>query len=374
MVLRAKTMDLLRTKPITQKQESNSILNLNELNSSLFWLSSYPRRIILELTNACNLHCIMCGRQEKSFKPHFLELKYIQKFGPILDLIEEITLMGWGEPTIHPQLGAILNFLNSYPVTKYLVTNGMKLGEIQELLFQYSVDILGVSLDGGTAETNNRIRKGGDFDKIVGNLREMIKARQARQQKNPYVNLVFTVMQSNLYELPRLVELAADIGLEEVKVVYLTVFGDSLSHETLFNHQSEVQAVFGEAERLAGKLGVLLKLPYIQGEDPAGVGNHKPCYVSWRDFFVGSDGYIRPCQSTPRKLFSIGTKDDTIENFIDIWNSPEFIDFRRTVNDENTMPQECKRCYQSSYANWNQKHAFWQIDQDFAPQWVDNIK
>ena len=59
-------------------------------------------------------------------------------------------------------------------------------------------------------------------------------------------------MASNLHELPDLVRLAAEIGIEEVKVVYLTVFDDALRADSLWDRQSEVRDVFAQAETRSG--------------------------------------------------------------------------------------------------------------------------
>jgi radical SAM protein with 4Fe4S-binding SPASM domain len=241
----------------------------------------------------------------------------------------------------------------------------MRLDVLKDALFNYHVDIVAISLDGATAETNNRIRRGADFNRIVANLRAVVAERNKRGTSLPYMNFVFAAMKSNLLELPALIELAADIGIEEVKAVYLTVFSETLRHESLINEQELVRRIFDEATRKADQLGVKLKLPYIQGEDVGGELPHKPCYVAWRDFFFGSDGFVRPCQSTPMKFFSI----DTHAQFVDMWNSKELQEFRSRVNDQITMTEECRRCYQSSHANWNQDHAFLQIANTFAPEW-----
>jgi radical SAM protein with 4Fe4S-binding SPASM domain len=174
-------------------------------------------------------------------------------------------------------------------------------------------------------------------------------------------------MKSNIEELPKLVELAGKIGVEEVKVVYLTAFNKEMEKEVLYNEQSLVKKVFKEAEITGDKLGVILKLPHIQGEDVAGKSSHKPCYVAWRDFFVGSDGYVRPCMSTPKKFFEFDKKF----KFEGMWNFKEFCDFREEVNDENKMDNACKRCYQSSHCNWNIKETFIQVNETFAPKWED---
>ena len=172
-------------------------------------------------------------------------------------------------------------------------------------------------------------------------------------------------MKSNLHELPDLVRLAADIGIEEVKVVYLTAFDNSLVDEVLWNCVNEVREVFDQAIELGDELGVMLKLPHIQGEDVAGDREHKDCYVAWRDFFLGSDGYIRPCMSTPVQF----ERFDTKRSFDDFWNGKYYQNYRRTVNENALMDAPCKRCYQSSHCNWNKKITWIQTEQEFSPDW-----
>lgn len=176
---------------------------------------------------------------------------------------------------------------------------------------------------------------------------------------------VFCAMKSNIHELPDLVRLAADIGLNEVKVVYLTVFEPSMLEETLWGQDELVHSVFEEAIKVAEELNIAIKLPHYVGEDVAGDKEHKDCFVSWRDFFLGSDGYVRPCMSTPVKFFQY----DMNRDFMDMWNSKEYQEYRKNVNDENNMDDPCKRCYQSSHCNWNKRRSFIQCGEKFSPSW-----
>lgn len=363
MVLRAKTRDLIQIGELTRRQKDNSALNMEEMERRSTFLRSYPRRIVLELTNACNLRCIMCGRDDAKFRLTSFNVDWLDRLKEAYDHAEEVTLFGWGEPTIHPGFEHMLSYFNNYPLRKYFVTNGMKLDRLKQAIFDYHVDIIAVSLDGAMAATNDSIRIGSSHDRIVRSIRDIVGEKTRRGLDYPYMNFVFTAMRSNLHEIPDLVRLAHDIGLEEVKVVYLTVFSEGLINESLWGHQEEVRAVFAEAERRAVDLGVKIKLPYIQGEDIAGNNYHKECFVGWRDFFLGSDGYVRPCQSTPIKLFPI----DKYDTLADMWNSPEYMSFREIVN-RNDSP-ECKRCYQSSHASWNRFESFIQVGQTFAPKW-----
>lgn len=365
MVLRAKTVDLFLDDNLTDKQMTNSKLNLQELLEGKTVLKSYPRRIVLELTNACNLNCIMCGRNSAEFKKTFFNMDWLDRLKEVLEYTEEVTLMGWGEPTLHPQFQYIFEYLNKYNVRKYFCTNGTKLGILKETIFKDHVDIIAVSLDGANSETNNKIRCGSNFNKIVKNLEDIVEEKAKNELKYPYINFVFTAMQSNYKQIPDMVRLAHNIGIDEVKVVYLTAFSQILLDQSLYNHSNEVKEVFDEATKLSEELKVNLKLPYIQGEDPAGNKRHGDCFVAWRDFFIGSDGYVRPCMSTPIKLFEFNRYKD----FGEMWNSTEFQSFRKGINVSGLMPKSCENCYQSSCANWNKRGSFIQIEKTFAPKW-----
>ena len=365
MIVRAKRKLLFEGKKLTEQQQKNTDMNLKEIEEGQTILQSMPRRLVFELTNACNLNCIMCGRNAVDFKLTMFDMDWFRWFEPMFDTIEEVTLMGWGEPTMHPHFIEMLRLIDKHSARKYFCTNGMNLGKIKDAIFDYHVDVFAVSLDGATDETNSKIRRGSDIELICENLREIVAIKKERNLTYPWINFVFCAMKSNLHELPALVQRAADVGIEEVKVVYLTAFDDRLAEEVLWDCQDEVREVFAKAEQLANELGVLLKFPHVQGEDESGDKLHKDCYVSWRDFFLGSDGYVRPCMSTPIQFF----KFDTSQTFEELWNHEKYQEYRRNVNEAEKMDMPCRRCYQSSHCNWNRKTSFLQMNEEFAPKW-----
>ena len=365
MIIRAKTKDLLQTRSLNEKQKLNSKLNIDELEQNKTKLDSYPRRILLELTNACNLMCKMCGRSATDFTINSFEMSYLDKLKDVLEHAEEVTLFGWGEPLVYPKFSEILELLDKYDVRKYFVTNGMLLDKFTDEIFKHKVDIIAISLDGANSETNDKIRRGGKFQKVIDNISNIVKEKKKRGVDYPYMNFVFTAMESNYREIPEMVKLTKKLGLEELKVGHLTIFEENLLHENLWNKHKELKKVFAEAEKLADSLNIKLKLPYLQGEDIAGDKMHKDCFVGWRDFFIGSDGYVRFCQSTSEKVFHI----NNFKSFKDMWNSEEFQKFRESVNNHSKMHHECINCYQASHTNWNKKHAYIQIGNEFCPKW-----
>ncbi|MCL4872576.1 radical SAM protein [bacterium] len=361
-----KTERLFET-PLTEEQQANSILNQREFREGSTVLKSYPRRLVFELTNRCNFQCIMCGREAVNFRVNDLPVDVVTAFEPFYSKTEEVTLHGWGEGTLHPKLPRILEYLNGFKrLRKYFVTNGSTIPKIRDLVFEHHVDLMAVSLDGSTAATNDSIRKGGNFLREVDSVTALMEEKKRRGAAYPYVNFVFTAMKRNISELPGMVALAKRTGVPEVKVVYLTVFDASLAGESLLDMQDTVRDSFALASELAAAEGIKLKLPEIQGEGEAGGMPHKPCAFAWRDFYIGSDCFVRPCQSSSEKL--LGLKD--YGSPLEAWNSAEMIKMRATVNSEERMPSGCLNCYHSSCANWNLKSSFVQYGKTFAPEWM----
>lgn len=360
-----KRVDGLFQTQLNETQQKNSLLNQKEMKDGKTVLESYPRRIILELTNRCDLRCIMCGRSSTKFTPTTMSLSILNKIDAFLHHTEEVTLFGWGEPTVNPNFTKFIERLSSYPnLRKYVLTNGTSLNIIKDIVVEYGLDILAVSLDGAKADTNDSIRRGSSFDSIVKNLAD-ISSLQHRGIKIPYINFVFVAMKKNIKELPEIVNLAHAINIPEVKCVYLTAFAKGLEKETLWQEKESCKKYFEVAKENAKKLNISLKLPDYVSEDPAGDLSHKPCYVPWRDIFIGSNDTVRPCQSSSLILANVNDYND----FYKLWNSENYQKIRATINDEMKMPDNCKFCYQSSHANWNKKYAHIQTGYNYLPTW-----
>ena len=86
MVVRAKTKLLFQGKELTEQQKLNSDLNIQEIDNGSTILESLPRRLVFELTNACNLNCVMCGRNAADFKGTMFSMDWFKWFEPMLIL------------------------------------------------------------------------------------------------------------------------------------------------------------------------------------------------------------------------------------------------------------------------------------------------
>lgn len=363
-LIRARTQDIKVSDSLSKLQKENIRVNNEEAMAGNTLLSSYPQRVICEMTSACNIHCKMCGREATNFNATMFNKDWLNLIEPIADKLGELTLLGWGEPTLHPQFSEFLKWAYIHDLQKFFCTNGTRLHDLKDAIFDYHTELLTVSIDGADAKTNNGIRRGADFNTITGNIRELVNEKERRGVTYPHLSIVMTMMASNFRQMPEYVRLAHDLGIQEVKGVYLTVFAANMMDESMCDRQDEIREVFAEAEAIGEELGVLVKLPYIQGEDVAGDKAHKDCYAAWRDFFLGSDGYVRSCMSTSHKLFHVSK----YKTFDEMWNSAEYQELRKNVNNKG-MNSSCRNCYQASFANWNKKSSFVQMGMEFAPKW-----
>ena len=74
-----------------------------------------------------------------------------------------------------------------------------------------------MSLDGGTAETNDEIRAGCDFEKVLHNLRHAVGLRRA-QNLDLRIGVSTVVLRENIDELPVLAQLVCELGLDWLKL------------------------------------------------------------------------------------------------------------------------------------------------------------
>src|SRR3954452_405657 len=197
-----------------------------------------PEHLQIEVSGACNLRCRMClvryapavGRHEGALAyEDFLELV------DSLPGLRRLTLQGLGEPLLSPHLLEMIRYAAAQGVHVGFNTNGVLLRRpVAESLVAAGTGHVHVSLDGATAATYEDVRHGtglaprpGQFERVVGNLRGLLAARGG-PGRSPRVELVFVAMRRNVGELEALVDLAAELGVDELRVQNLShVFSDT---------------------------------------------------------------------------------------------------------------------------------------------------
>jgi MoaA/NifB/PqqE/SkfB family radical SAM enzyme len=133
-----------------------------------------PPRLIVELTNICNLHCSYCLRDEDALyhtPANFFSVELLRRV--VREAREAVgaqqVMFTGGETTLHPRFREVVEAVGGEGLTCSFVTNGWHFERIWPAVAANltAVSHVSFSLDGPTRETHDRWRGDGSFVRLV---------------------------------------------------------------------------------------------------------------------------------------------------------------------------------------------------------------
>ena len=137
-----------------------------------------PICLTWELTYACNLACVHCLSSSGRRDPRELSTAEAEA---VIDELQRMQVfyvnVGGGEPTVRPDFWHLLDYAIGHDVGVKFSTNGIKLDKTRaaQLARTDYVDVQ-ISLDGATAEVNDRVRGTGSFAMATRALENLAEA------------------------------------------------------------------------------------------------------------------------------------------------------------------------------------------------------
>ena len=324
----------------------NAARNLRGIRRRADQVSYLPYRVTIEPTARCNLRCSMCQLTTWDRNPHDLTLEQFRKILDGFPTLLAIKLHGIGEPLLNKEFFAMVEEAASRGITVDTVTNGTALtdGNCRRLL-DCGLGTIFVSIDGSTPETFERIRVGAKFAKVIEGSRRLIDMRG--DGRHPGIHFWTTAQVDNIHELPDIVRLAKDVGVDSLHVNHdLVYWGQDewqakLEAQSLLGSQSNNgEALIQQARAVAKELGLPFVV-YTGGKFSWDEG--RLCHWPWSSAFVSSEGYVVPCGVIGNQdVLNFGNM--LTENIQDIWNGKGYQDFRRQMK-RGDIPDVCKGCY-----------------------------
>jgi radical SAM protein with 4Fe4S-binding SPASM domain len=319
-----------------------------------------PRKLQVEVTAACNLRCHMCLVR---YRPPLNRLEGAMRLDDLRALLdqlpdlEDLTLQGLGEPLLAPDLVAMVRCASERGIRVGFNTNATLLtGAVADALLDAGLDWLCVSLDGASAPVYEAVRDGARFERVGRNVRGLLERRRRRGGGRPTVSLVFVAMRRNVRELPALVRLAVEWGVDRVAVQNLShSFSDTDPHgryreireyaagEALWQGPDDDAArAFAEARAEASRLGMKLSLPRLAERPPRRRPGTAGCDWPWRGVYAEHDGTVQPCcMVMGSDRASMGNARE--ESFRAVWHGPRYAEFRRALLGRDP-PDVCRGC------------------------------
>jgi spiro-SPASM protein len=149
---------------------------------------NFPKRVILEASNICNLRCLMCAIQRHSVRPkgsmtYSLYKKIIDEISQ--HEIEYLSLQGGGEPLLHKDIIKFIKYAKKKDIKNVgFATNAFFLTEEKaKKIIEAKLDWISFSVDGYSEDTYNKIRIGSDFKTVINNIKKFIELNKKADKK-----------------------------------------------------------------------------------------------------------------------------------------------------------------------------------------------
>jgi MoaA/NifB/PqqE/SkfB family radical SAM enzyme len=344
--------------------------------------SAPPTNLSLNLTNRCNLKCIMCrgirhGGAVPENRPWYSRQRELPLAAWISLLDQVAAFRPWlyvtgGEPLMYPNFRDFVLEAKKRRLVVHLQTNATLLAREANFLVEQGVEAVNVSID-GPPPVHDRIRglKGG-FAQIESGVQALVAARKRSRRPNPILSFNCTISKTNLEHLEEMVPLAIRLNADVLQLQH-TMFdspenvarhnrvvspercldlGLEVAHPSICEgeyYQSELQAAdlpqleaaLRRAQQQAkGKLKLhfmpnfpekflspyylTLNYPFPQG-----------CDDFWATGRILADGTFSPC-------LNLVVGNITQQPFLEMWNGPRMQRMRELISKE--LFPGCVRC------------------------------
>ncbi len=295
----------------------------------------------VEITNRCNLQCRHCFNNSGSAPEHTLTLAELcHIFAQVKALGQTRIRLSGGEPTLHPDFGAVVIAAQRYGLEVSINSHGLFSLQKREELAAAPIALYIISLD-GLREANDAIRGPGIYDRVVESATWLRVLGRT-------VELGVHLRRANIADIQGLAALAASLGAT-LKFSPLRPIGraaETLREEILTpeDYYRAVQAI-GHARAHFPKLTITTDFDILENAPRATPSPPSPsrtsCPAGRTMLNINDDGLVYPCAFliTPEREFAAG--NIRVTPLVDIWqNSPVFLQFRTLAKES-----QCQVCF-----------------------------
>ena len=290
---------------------------------SFYFRSSFainkPKIFQVEVTNNCNLACIMCPYTEQTRKKGSMGLevfKTIVDNGWLADS-DFVRLHGMGEPLMNKKVFDLVEYASNKDINTEISTNICLLNKVkaQKVIDSKLTQII-LSLDGMTKDTYEHIRAKADFEKSVKNLNDFLDLKK-KSKSNIYTVVQIIFMKETADEVLDFVNHWKTHGaLDEIRIRFYSSWAMQEEH---INEQYE---------------------SFV--DDNISVKRKNPCRLLWESVSVQFDGKVVPCCRDFDSKYVLGDLNDN--SLQEIWNGKKLKNLRKEHLDNNYDNILCKNC------------------------------
>ena len=286
-------------------------------------VSSRPYIVRLEPIGTCNLRCPLCptGTGEAQRDRGTMDAATLERILDVCgrDALQAVLWM-WGEPMLNKRLDELVAACRRRGIGTEVSTH-LSLPLSQERidrLIRSGLDWLIVSNDAATAASYAKYRIGGDFDRVVRNMKAFVERKRALGSRTPFVEWQFVPLRHNEHEMDEVVRMARAIGVDGVR------FKPARLDKTRdLTFRGSVPAAMA-AEWAPAGAGLLHALA---GDRRSYLDFH--CPFLWASISVYPGGAVAPCCETSSARDDLGNL--FAQDFEALWNGAGYQRARRVA-------------------------------------------
>ena len=281
-----------------------------------------PLAVHLEIAAACNLSCSHCFAGELPRREPPLSLSELDTLFATLARMGAFRLgLTGGEPLLRKDLFDILDLATHHGLHPCLTTNGLLLNETTaKKLGARPLVWLNVSLDGATAETNDRVRGEGTFERVLDKV--------AMLREHARFTLAFTVMKHNAHETRAFAEFAARVGAHTAVFRPLYPVGTAETNAELWpsfdDYERALDSIWALGDTADGRSSAIRALdafsPRLRDETRAVVHDNWGCGAGNTVCSISVGGDVNPCSFLGP---TFAAENIRRKSFDEIWHASE---------------------------------------------------
>ncbi len=221
-----------------------------------------PEFVSIETTRYCNFKCPMCLQFQDGTTvtgPHMDQelfeavaaatFPHARRFQPSIS----------GEPLMSKGLPFMLSEAQRYGVKTEICSNASLLNRKMRDAVLPSLGKLIVSFDGATKDTFEWVREGAEFEVVVDHVTALCKqAQEVPLASRPLIGLACVLMRRNIEELPQLVDLAVEIGVDYLATSHVHPVTDEMKLQSLVHHVDLAVSCIDKALARAEDVGLTM--------------------------------------------------------------------------------------------------------------------
>lgn len=295
-----------------------------------------PLFIAWQLNSACNLGCLHCCEEAGHSMPdEMTKAEALDFCRQIADLDIPYMAISGGEPMLCPHIFDVCEAIRANNISLKIETNGEFIDkETAGRFAELNLRSVQVSLDGATAETHEKLRLTGDWEKAMAACKYLVEL-------GVNTEVVFVPTKFNIHEAGELIDLAYSMGIYGVYTGKIMRIGRAaLNWDILNPSDEEYETFFKVLEEKTAAYEGKMKVYYYPYDVIEELKYRLECPSA--SLLVVPNGKVKLIGPLP---FICGDlKKDSLsqiwENYQKAWRNPEVVDFtNKVIADPNLLAE-----------------------------------